>query len=126
MMPPYEVVCTRPGCRRPALYKIAARWSDGTTEELKTYGLTCAECLAEWYGRSREKQAACRGLQISRHANRYSFAELRAGMIYHDHRPIGQVTDCLMRLAAFFDQCEFDLLVGRYRRPDGLGEVIQI
>jgi len=59
-MPPYPILCYQPGCGKPAAYKIAARWSDGITEELKTYGLTCAECLAEWYGRSREKQAACR------------------------------------------------------------------
>jgi len=60
MMPSYEVRCTRPGCSRPAVYKIAARWSDGTTEELKTYALSCAECLPEAYRRSRAKQQACR------------------------------------------------------------------
>ena len=60
MMPSYEVRCTRPGCSRPAVYKIAARWSDGTTEELKTYALCCAECLPEAYHASREKQQACR------------------------------------------------------------------
>jgi hypothetical protein len=60
MMPPYEVRCTRKGCDRPAAYKIAARWSDGTTEELKTYALCCAECLPEAYRASRAKQAACR------------------------------------------------------------------
>src|SRR5262249_39941070 len=30
-MSPYPVICYRPGCGRPALYKIAARWSDGVT-----------------------------------------------------------------------------------------------
>ena len=60
MMPPYEVRCTSPGCPRPALYKIAARWSDGTTEELKTYALCCGECLPEAYRAGRRKQAACR------------------------------------------------------------------
>ena len=59
-MPPYPIVCLTPGCGRPAVYKIAARWSDGVTEELKTYALCCAECLASWFGRSRAKQAACR------------------------------------------------------------------
>ena len=44
-MPPYAVLCYRPGCDRPAAYKVAARWSDGVTEELKTYSLCCAECL---------------------------------------------------------------------------------
>jgi hypothetical protein len=42
------------------VYKIAARWSDGVTEELKTYALCCASCLAESFQRSRSKQAACR------------------------------------------------------------------
>src|SRR5271155_3641159 len=59
-MPPYSVICYRPGCGRPALYKIAARWSDGVTEELKTYTLTCADCLAELFRRSCVKEAACR------------------------------------------------------------------
>ncbi len=59
-MPPYSLRCYQKGCERPVIYKIAARWSDGITSELKTYGLTCAECLAQWYQRSLQKQAACR------------------------------------------------------------------
>jgi hypothetical protein len=59
-MPPYPIYCYSPNCGKPALYKIAARWSDGVTEDLKTYALTCADCLPEWFGRSREKQVACR------------------------------------------------------------------
>jgi hypothetical protein len=59
-MPPYPVRCYRPGCDQLAVYKIAARWSDGVTQELKTYALTCAACLAEWYRRACEKQASCR------------------------------------------------------------------
>jgi hypothetical protein len=55
----YPVLCYTPGCGKRAEYKIAARWSDGVTEELKTYGLTCEEHLAEWFHRSREKQLAC-------------------------------------------------------------------
>jgi hypothetical protein len=58
-MPPYPLVCIS-NCGRPAIYKIAARWSDGVTQELKTYALCCAECLPEWFKRSREKQADCR------------------------------------------------------------------
>jgi hypothetical protein len=56
-MPPYPVCCYR--CGGPAAYKIAARWSDGVTRELKTYGLACEDCLAEWFRRSRQRQAAC-------------------------------------------------------------------
>jgi hypothetical protein len=59
-MPPYPLYCYHRGCGRPARYKIAARWSDGVTGELKTYALSCEECLPEWFRRSREKQAACR------------------------------------------------------------------
>jgi hypothetical protein len=59
-MPPYPLICYQPSCGRPAIYKIAARWSDGVTGELKTYALCCAECLPASFRRSREKQAACR------------------------------------------------------------------
>jgi hypothetical protein len=59
-MPAYPVLCYEPGCGRPAEYKIAARWSDGITSELKTYGLTCEECLPAWFRRSLAKQRACR------------------------------------------------------------------
>jgi hypothetical protein len=59
-MSSYPVTCYTPGCPRLAVYKIAARWSDGITGELKTYTLCCAECLPEAFRRSREKQAVCR------------------------------------------------------------------
>ena len=59
-MPPYPIYCYRHGCGKPALYKIAARWSDGATQELKTYALACAACLADSFHRGRKKQAACR------------------------------------------------------------------
>jgi hypothetical protein len=57
-MPPN--VLLHPSCGQPAVYKVAARWSDGVTEELKTYGLCCAACLQDWLGRSRQKQKVCR------------------------------------------------------------------
>jgi hypothetical protein len=37
----YRPSCSSPGCRRPAVYKIAAAWSDGASRELKNYGLAC-------------------------------------------------------------------------------------
>jgi hypothetical protein len=58
-MLPYPLVCYWPGCGRAALYKIAGRWSDGLTEELKTWSLCCESCLAELYLRAKRKQAAC-------------------------------------------------------------------
>ena len=59
-MPPYPVLCYEPECGQPAIFKIAARWSDGLTGELKTYGLTCEHCLPVWFRRSVGKQRACR------------------------------------------------------------------
>ena len=59
-MPPYPIYCSQPGCNNVARYKIAARWSDGATQELKTYALTCDNCLPDAFQRSCEKQAACR------------------------------------------------------------------
>ena len=59
-MPPYPILCYRQGCTRPAVYKIAAQWSDGITRELKTYALTCEECLSDYFHQSRQRQKACR------------------------------------------------------------------
>jgi hypothetical protein len=59
-MPPYPMLCYTAGCGRPAAYKVAARWSDGVTSELKTYGLACEECLPAWFQRARERRAVCR------------------------------------------------------------------
>lgn len=57
---PYVVRCTMPGCPEVARYKIAAEWSDGTTKELKTYGLACEAHLEVLFRRSRDKQQGCR------------------------------------------------------------------
>jgi hypothetical protein len=59
-MPPYPVLCYGPGCTRPAELKIAARWNDGVTHELKTYSLACTQCLPQLYAQARSKQARCR------------------------------------------------------------------
>jgi hypothetical protein len=59
-MPPYAVLCYTPGCGRAAEYKIAARWSDGVTRELKTYGLACEGCLPASFRRAEERHANCR------------------------------------------------------------------
>ena len=37
----YVPRCSAPGCNEPAPLKIAAPWSDGTSRELKNYGLAC-------------------------------------------------------------------------------------
>jgi hypothetical protein len=59
-MPRYPVMCYAPGCAREAVYKVAARWSDGITEELKTYHLSCAECLPTLYQDAKRKRNRCR------------------------------------------------------------------
>ncbi|MCE9533200.1 MAG: hypothetical protein K8T89_19050 [Planctomycetes bacterium] len=59
-MPPYPVICYAPGCQNEAVYKIAARWSDGITGELKTYSLVCKACLPELYRQARIKRDGCR------------------------------------------------------------------
>lgn len=59
-MPPYPLTCYQKGCGHPAIYKIAARWSDGVTGELKTYGLTCEPCLSAWFHRACRRQTVCR------------------------------------------------------------------
>ena len=59
-MPTYPVICYAPGCPNLAAFKIAARWSDGLTQELKTYYLACAACLPKLYASAVTKRAACR------------------------------------------------------------------
>lgn len=59
-MPPYPVRCYAPGCAGEAAFKVAAHWSDGQTDELKTYALACPGCLARLLATARVKRAACR------------------------------------------------------------------
>ena len=57
-MPPYRVPCSR--CDELAAFKIASCWSDGVTQELKTYALSCAACLPVQLEAARVKKSACR------------------------------------------------------------------
>jgi hypothetical protein len=41
------VRCFGHDCEEPAVYKIAAPWSDGRFSELKTYGFACADHLKD-------------------------------------------------------------------------------
>jgi hypothetical protein len=59
-MSPYPVQCYAAGCSAPAVYKIAARWNDGITHELKTYALSCPACLPKLFAMAVTKRAACR------------------------------------------------------------------
>lgn len=60
VMPPYPVLCHAAGCDRPAAFKIAARWSDGLTRELKTYSLVCPDCVRAMLADARDRQRDCR------------------------------------------------------------------
>jgi hypothetical protein len=56
----YPVMCYSAGCPNRAEFKIAARWSDGVTTELKTYSLACTACLPALLKSAMGKRAACR------------------------------------------------------------------
>lgn len=46
MEPPvfrYQPRCSATHCDQPAVYKVAAPWSNGTSHELKNYGLACED-----------------------------------------------------------------------------------
>jgi hypothetical protein len=59
-LPPYPVLCYANDCSREAVYKIAARWSDGVTRELKTYSLACADCVSTLFRDAQARKAVCR------------------------------------------------------------------
>jgi hypothetical protein len=44
-----DVVCGRAQCGKTATYKIAAPWSAGRFNELKSYGLACSEHYNDVY-----------------------------------------------------------------------------
>jgi hypothetical protein len=56
----YVIPCYSKGCPRPANFKIASRWSDGITSELKTYSLCCAECFPGRFRDSVRRHGVCR------------------------------------------------------------------
>src|SRR5215211_1217282 len=56
----YQPRCSTPGCDRPALYKVAAAWSDGTSRELKNYGTACQEHRDALLARARANRGALR------------------------------------------------------------------
>ena len=56
----HAVCCTIEGCSEPASYKIAARWSDGSFAELKTYGFACSEHLGPVFREAERRQQGYR------------------------------------------------------------------
>lgn len=59
-MKDYPVCCQTMECGLPAEFKVASRWSDGATNELKTYALCCQKCLKQWFDYAKDKQRSCR------------------------------------------------------------------
>jgi len=55
----WRIVCYTPGCGRTAEFKIAARWSDGIISELKTYSLSCPDCVAAHFPIAVAKKREC-------------------------------------------------------------------
>jgi hypothetical protein len=56
----YSPRCQQPGCLSPAIFKIAAAWSDGTFQELKTYALTCSDHAEHLLEMARQRRARLR------------------------------------------------------------------
>src|SRR4051794_16840909 len=55
-----EVLCDTPECERTAAYKIAAPWSTGSFSELRCYGLTCADHVADSLSSARRRAGGVR------------------------------------------------------------------
>jgi hypothetical protein len=55
-MPKNVVQCCHGNCEAPAAYKIAARWSDGRSAELKTYGFACSEHIGPVFRDSEQRR----------------------------------------------------------------------
>ncbi len=48
--------CSVPNCGRSAMFKVGAVWTDGTSRELKNYGLSCPEHREAQLGRARRNR----------------------------------------------------------------------
>jgi len=58
----YRPSCSASHCDQPAVYKIAATWSDGSSRELKNYGLACEVHRDSYVAAARR---AHQGLRVS-------------------------------------------------------------
>ena len=56
----YRPKCSEPNCDEPAAYKVGAVWSDGTSRELKNYGLACEGHRGSQIERARKHRSALR------------------------------------------------------------------
>jgi hypothetical protein len=58
----YVPICSAPNCGKPAVYKVAAPWSNGKSHELKNYGLACEAHRDSQFARA---QLHCKGLVLA-------------------------------------------------------------
>ncbi len=56
----YRPMCSHPACGQPAAFKVGAVWSDGTSRELKNYGLACAAHSQSQLQRARQNRDGLR------------------------------------------------------------------
>ncbi|MEZ6140615.1 MAG: hypothetical protein R3B84_08595 [Zavarzinella sp.] len=56
----YKIYCQTKNCGRTATHKVAARWSDGNTAEMKTYFLSCESCVEQHLLEAIQKQQTCK------------------------------------------------------------------
>lgn len=68
-------------CGKPALFKIAALWSDGLTRELKTYALCCEVCLRGEFDSARLRCGACRTAEGESIEGPYVFERTAGGPV---------------------------------------------
>lgn len=54
----YQPECSHSGCPNLAKFKVAASWSDGTSHELKNYGVACEAHRDEMYVRATQHRLA--------------------------------------------------------------------
>src|SRR5262249_3308950 len=73
-----------------------------------------------------KNQPAGGGLQRPRNNNVPGLANVRARVIDDDHRPVRQIADGLMRLAAFLDQVQIDFVSRYHARTESTREIGQI
>jgi hypothetical protein len=56
----YRPRCSDPGCDQPASFKVGAIWSDGTSRELKNYGLACEAHRQSIFERAKQRRDGLR------------------------------------------------------------------
>jgi hypothetical protein len=56
----YRPRCSAKNCEQPATFKVAAVWSDGTSRELKNYGLACEAHRQSQFDRAKQHRDGLR------------------------------------------------------------------